>query len=1495
MVDRTRSIFTSTKSASLPTHWLPHDEFVWLPGTLIGDAAKNGERYMTDVGEIILRDGKQGELLSDPLALEGVDDICQLNTVSDAAILHSLRTRYARDDIYTFISCILVAVNPFKTINMYSSDFVAKYWATEDVMGLPPHIYGITALAFKQLMERQVSQAMLVSGESGAGKTENTKFVLLFISEVLRSRAGLADRLLEVNPLLEAFGNAKTVRNNNSSRFGKWIEVSIDPATRSLAGASVTDYLLEETRVCAQGKGERNYHIFYQLAADTSGELDALQVSDARRFKYLNGNPVDAAGVNDESNFMELRKAFDSMAVGKETQLAIFGVAAGLLHLGNVEFSDAGDAAAVSEPAALQDAAKTLGLDAAVLSKCLLFKRITVGKDVTESPLDKKKAYQARDSMSKLVYGRLFRWLVAKCNEALLGEAVAAPASTSSACKAFVSVLGSECSVCSVPVSELATVRSSCVLFRRHRTVGVLDIAGFENFATNMLEQLFINLSNEKLQQVFNETIFKGELAEYSAEGVETKSINYTDNSDILLLLEGKGGLLPMLDDSTAGIRQTDVLYVQQLTKAHEKNPSFVKPKFPNTPQFGVKHYAGIVTYTADGFLEKNASAQPPEVLEMMASSSLSVLQQLAKEPQDEAAGPSPGKAAKKATVGQAFRKSLQQLVDKLKSSRTHFIRCMKPNSKLLPGEFDGKMVTDQLRYSGILDAVKIRKAGYGVRQAYIDFVKRYVVLLSKQQKASLLTAAGSSSSRSVSKETDTKKATTALFDLLPSILGRKLSTTDFAFGATKVFLKDSLAGLLEEHRRKACLGPVVTIQAWFRGLQARAAVSEAKSLNEELKACIREATSQCAGKALAAPEPGHKTNTRATMMGSSLTRLDVVLQRAVDVSVRLPYMDEALKVRARLAAVAALTRQLQDLATSKDVPAIEAALARAASHELQSELTESLRSRCETLQSQQMQRRALQMCISSSSLAEVEHAVKDADAQKLAEPSSWLLADGHESYRRAAERLQVLVEERRRAEEEERQRAEEEARKRAEEEARRRAEEEARIRAEEEARKRAQAEAQQRAAEEAQKLAEEESRKHAEAEAEKRAAEEARRRVEEEKRALEELQKRNEEERQRQAEEAAANAKKPVLDPEAEALRSDMEEAMADFDATALEVAFRKAADLGLPSSTFPEAHKLFLNLQDEAFIRAKLEELGTVSCGADGEDEDEFSMVNLMGMSNLSDQLEAIGLKAKPVCQDMQNVAGALMRTKSRSRKSIFQTDDAAELKVAERVFQSLENFSRLRDPLYWGKGTKRRSMYVAAGPRLSLASLVGGATPTDNVPAMLTFGTELKEPLTKLGAAQEMAAKRSFTNLLRCMGDKPSAYIGDKEQPILDTARLSEEMCDEVFVQVMKQLTNNPSTESLRRGWHLLQKLCSEVYPSAELSEFLRAFLQREAAGGDRFAMSPATRQHMRRTAPPCAVGGRRDSGASGRRGSFVNELPQLAGDILDLLGPGDSGDA
>jgi len=559
---------------------------------------------------------------------DGVDDILHLSSVSEASLLHTLRQRFKNDNIYTSAGQILISINPYKPItvnneSIYSKSKIDFYRKSSGWTEKPPHLFQIADRAYTALMDSAHSftaqqhmededavmllehhhapgkirnQSIIISGESGAGKTEATKIIMKFLAKITKKTtstsgsmvAALEDRVLSSNPLLETFGNAQTLRNNNSSRFGKFIHIYFSCDTGAITGASISNYLLEKTRITDRVDGERNYHIFYQLLS-AAKEMDQLGLDGGlAAFRYLENK--GAVTETDAESFVETVKCLTSIGLAEEEQQSVFGMAAAVLHLGNIQFDEAeNEAATISEASlpSLKKACALLGLDEAELSDALLKKVIVINGKEIHKPQNVAMADDKRDALAKMTYASLFLWLVQCINEKL-------SETSASEKKAVTGKIG---------------------------FIGVLDIYGFECFETNGFEQLLINYCNEKLQRHFNRHLFEVEQELYANEGVDWSYITFNDNQECLELIEGgnggKAGIINTLDDAWSGMGATsdkDAQFAKRLYSkfaapagsTKEGHPNFVPSKFGSDRDFTIVHYAGEVKYTVDGFVEKN-------------------------------------------------------------------------------------------------------------------------------------------------------------------------------------------------------------------------------------------------------------------------------------------------------------------------------------------------------------------------------------------------------------------------------------------------------------------------------------------------------------------------------------------------------------------------------------------------------------------------------------------------------------------------------------------------------------------------------------------------------------------------------------------------------------------------------------------------------------------------------------------------------------------------
>ena len=620
-------------------------------------------------------------------------DMVRMGDVNEATILRAIKLRFLQEKIYTCIGTILVAMNPFKRIDIYGPDFVTLHRDAAAGEPPPPHVYQVAAAAYKGVRSERQDQSIIISGESGAGKTEATKHCLKFFAEAAGSAVGnMQDKLVQANPLLEAFGNAKTVRNNNSSRFGKFMEVHFN-GRASICGCRIQNYLLEKTRIVTQTSTERNYHIFYQLpTAAPDALLNELMLSrNPADYGYTKHSQLRVEGLDDAEEFRDVMKSLETLEFSEEVYKPLFQIVGGLLHLSNVEFDGTGDDAKLkSIPACstgLVNAAKLLGFDAAALGAGLTEKLIVARSERLRSPLSPFMARVARDSLSMALYNRMFDWLVQQLN------------------KSMAAGLGDSSKFC-----------------------GVLDIAGFEIFQNNSFEQLCINFCNEKLQQHFNNYVFKLELAAYNAEGITYDDIVFADNQDRLDLVEKKPlGLLVMLDDECRVPKGSDKGFLDKIMAAHKGNKLFVAPGGKAKPsEFGIDHYAGLVLYNSETFMEKNKDELLLNIQELCEGSTVGFIRTLF-EGGGAAGSPAPtGGGANKLTLGAGFRIQLDSLMATINSTAPQYIRCIKSNQAKKPLVLEGEVCLQQLRFAGVFEAVRVRQLGYPFRFLHEKWFMRY-------------------------------------------------------------------------------------------------------------------------------------------------------------------------------------------------------------------------------------------------------------------------------------------------------------------------------------------------------------------------------------------------------------------------------------------------------------------------------------------------------------------------------------------------------------------------------------------------------------------------------------------------------------------------------------------------------------------------------------------------------------------------------------------------
>ncbi|KAK5694357.1 Myosin type-2 heavy chain 1 [Elasticomyces elasticus] len=764
-------------------------------------ALENGETTTFETTLAALQDENNANSsklppLMNPTILEASDDLTNLSHLNEPAVLQAIRLRYAQKEIYTYSGIVLIATNPFARVDSLYVPGMVQVYAGKHRSSQAPHLFAIAEEAFTEMLRDGRNQTIVVSGESGAGKTVSAKYIMRYFATReppeepgtrRRDRRGDAmseteEQILATNPIMEAFGNAKTTRNDNSSRFGKYIEIMFNKSTE-IIGARIRTYLLERTRLVFQPLKERNYHIFYQLVAGASeAEREELGLIPVEHFDYLNqGGVPHIEGVDDGKDFADTRAALTRLGVPAQDQTALWRILAALLHIGNIKISASRTESQLSaaEPS-LAKACALLGIDASEFAKWTVKKQLVTRGEKIISNLTQQQATVVRDSVAKYIYSSLFDWLVETMNNYLASE------------------------------ETLAQVK--CF-------IGVLDIYGFEHFAKNSFEQFCINYANEKLQQEFNQHVFKLEQEEYMREEIQWEFIDFSDNQPCIDLIEGKLGVLALLDEESRLPMGSDESFVTKLHHnfSNDKHAFYKKPRFGKSA-FTVCHYAIDVTYESEGFIEKNRDTVPDEHLEVLRNTNNGFLREVmdasatVRDRDTAAVAPKAGPgikragaaAARKPTLGGIFKSSLIELMSTIEKTEVHYIRCIKPNEEKVAWKFEGPMVLSQLRACGVLETVRISCAGYPTRWTYEEFALRYYMLIPSTQW------------------------TTEIRDMANAILRKALGegkhdgTDKYQLGLTKIFFRAGMLAFLENLRTNRLSAAAVMIQKNLRALHQR-------------------------------------------------------------------------------------------------------------------------------------------------------------------------------------------------------------------------------------------------------------------------------------------------------------------------------------------------------------------------------------------------------------------------------------------------------------------------------------------------------------------------------------------------------------------------------------------------------------------------------------------------------------------------------------------------
>ncbi|OCF31660.1 myosin heavy chain [Kwoniella heveanensis BCC8398] len=742
-----------------------------------------------------------------PPQFDGVEDIADLTHLNEASVINNLRTRYQAGSIYTYSGLFLISLNPYQPLPIYTSKIIAQY-RTRRREENSPHIFAVAERAWQQIGEERESQSILITGESGAGKTENTKKVIQYLAAIATSQSPaessrpslsrtkslskapatglprsssfkgkdaseidlaslaistdpslglLEQQILQANPILEAFGNAQTMRNNNSSRFGKFIRIFFSP-TGAIAGANIDWYLLEKSRVTARAEGERNFHVFYQLlkGAKEAKLADRLLLEGGpEKYEFLKKTRLEIDGVNDHTEWRLLKDALGVVGFSEAEQFELFRIPAVILHIGNLLLTGSSTDQAFLPPAMQPVADRIchlLGISVKEFTKSVLQPKVRAGREWVTNARTKKQAEDELGALCKFMYEKTFGKMVDRINTAL----------------------------------DRPSAKSL--------SIGVLDIAGFEIFVENSYEQLLINFTNEKLQQFFNFHMFTLEQEEYAREGIEWDYVNFgLDLQPTIELIESSQpiGILSLLDEECIMPKATDLTFTEKVQNLWE-TPKGSSPRHPGSAKFRatrfgagfvVKHYAGDVEYRTQGWLEKNKDPINEAVARLLAQSEIPSIATLFAEYAEESAAVGVVKKVKRGafrTVGQRHKEQLGQLMQQLSSTQPHFVRCIVPNSHKQPGKVEVNLVLDQLRCNGVLEGIRIARLGYPNRHSFAEFRQRYEVLTPGVIPKGYM---------------DGRKAAERIAEAL------ELDKQFYKIGATKIFFKAGILAELEERR----------------------------------------------------------------------------------------------------------------------------------------------------------------------------------------------------------------------------------------------------------------------------------------------------------------------------------------------------------------------------------------------------------------------------------------------------------------------------------------------------------------------------------------------------------------------------------------------------------------------------------------------------------------------------------------------------------------------
>ncbi|XP_049899600.1 myosin-9-like [Epinephelus moara] len=775
--------------------WVPSEKLGFESGSIKEEQGEECLVELTDSGKKV-KVNKDDIQKMNPPKFSKVEDMAELTCLNEASVLHNLKERYYSGLIYTYSGLFCVVINPYKHLPIYSEEIVNMYKGKKR-HEMPPHIYAITDTAYRSMMQDREDQSILCTGESGAGKTENTKKVIQYLAHVassfkskkdqgsaVLSHGELEKQLLQANPILEAFGNAKTVKNDNSSRFGKFIRINFD-VNGYIVGANIETYLLEKSRAIRQAKDERSFHVFYYMLTGAGDKLRSeLCLEDYSKYRFLSNGNMTIPGQQDTDMFTETIEAFKIMSIPEEERIGLLKVVSAVLQLGNMSFKKErhSDQASMPDDTAAQKVCHLLGINVTDFTRAILSPRIKVGRDYVQKAQTQEQAEFAVEALAKASYERMFRWLVIRINKALD-----------------------------------KTKRQGASF------IGILDIAGFEIFELNSFEQLCINYTNEKLQQLFNHTMFILEQEEYQREGIEWSFIDFgLDLQPCIDLIEksaGPPGILALLDEECWFPKATDKSFVEKVVSEQGTHPKFQKPKkLKDDADFCIIHYAGKVDYKADVWLMKNMDPLNECVASLFNQSTDKFTADLWRDMDrivglDKVAGMSDSvhgafKSRKGMfrTVGQLYKEQLGNLMSTLRNTNPNFVRCIIPNHEKKAGKLEPHLVLDQLRCNGVLEGIRICRQGFPNRIVFQEFRQRYEILTPNAIPKGFM---------------DGKQACVLMIKAL------ELDPNLYRIGQSKVFFRAGVLAHLEEERDMKITDVIISFQAWCRGYVARKAFAK--------------------------------------------------------------------------------------------------------------------------------------------------------------------------------------------------------------------------------------------------------------------------------------------------------------------------------------------------------------------------------------------------------------------------------------------------------------------------------------------------------------------------------------------------------------------------------------------------------------------------------------------------------------------------------------------